>query len=89
MKNTIGKVLLAGLMGGIALGAAAYHVMQIYLAETDAQDPVKAEAEPNSAPADEPVQEEAAADEPVKAEDEPVSAAADDSAEEASSDVSE
>ncbi len=87
MKNTIGKVLLAGLMGGIALGAVAYHVMQIYLAETDAQDPVKAEAEPNSAPADEPVQEEPVADEPpadepVEAENEPESDAADDSEEE-------
>ena len=46
MKNTIEKVLLAGLMGGIALGAAAYHAIQIYLAETDAQDPVKAEPAP-------------------------------------------
>ena len=77
MKNTIGKVLLAGLMGGIALGAAAYHVMQIYLAETDAQDPVKAEAEPESAAADAPVKEEEAAEEPVKAEEEQESAAAD------------
>ena len=77
MKNTIGKVLLAGLMGGIALGAVAYHVMQIYLSETDAQDPVKAEVDPDSAAADEAVIEETATDEAVKTEDEPESASAD------------
>ena len=77
MKNTIGKVLLAGLMGGIALGAVAYHVMQIYLSETDAQDPVKTEVDQDSAVADETVIEETATDEAVKTEDGPESDSAD------------
>ena len=58
-------------MGGIALGAAAYHAIQIYLAETDAQDPVKAEPAPADAPAeaavDESAETESAADAPAEA----------------------
>ena len=81
MKNTIGKVLLMGLMGGIALGAVVYHMMQTYLSETDAQDPVKADFDPESAAADdavktEDVPESAAADDVAKAEDKTDSAAA-------------
>ena len=41
MNNTVGKVLLAGLLGGIAVGATVYHAVQIYLDEGDKEDPVK------------------------------------------------
>ena len=41
MNNTVGKVLLAGLLGGIAVGATVYHAVQIYLNEGDKEDPVK------------------------------------------------
>ena len=41
MNNTVGKVLLVGLLGGIAVGATVYHAVQIYLNEGDKEDPVK------------------------------------------------
>ena len=60
MNNTVGKVLLAGLLGGIAVGATVYHAVQIYLDEGDKEDPVKvpspeepsAESDAEAAPED-------------------------------------
>lgn len=46
MKDSIGRILLAGLLGGVAIGVAAYHAMQIYLVEGDKEDPIKEVPEP-------------------------------------------
>ena len=65
MKKIFGRILLAGVLGGVALGATIYHVMQVYLAECDKGDPVRAEAspeEPSSAEEAEDAAEDAAVD---------------------------
>ncbi len=63
MKNTVEKVLMAGLLGGIAIGATVYHAMHIYLADGDKQDPVKEEALPEASASEDEVKPEDAAPE--------------------------
>ena len=62
MKKIFGRILLAGVLGGVALGATIYHVMQVYLAECDKGDPVRAEASPEEPSSAEEAAEDAAVD---------------------------